>query len=152
MQYKITETGVTFPENEIRVHFPNVSLPPVLKQADLNYLGLVEVPDLEPTQAELELAAEIERQRIEQEIVTSVQGRLDAFARTRNYDGILSACTYAASSVPRFKADADYCVAARDNTWAALYAGLAEVLAGTRPMPTGYADIEPLLPELVWPA
>jgi hypothetical protein len=28
---------------------------------------------------------------------------------------------------------------------------LAEVQAGTRPMPSGFADIEPELPPLVWP-
>jgi hypothetical protein len=28
---------------------------------------------------------------------------------------------------------------------------LAEVLAGTRPMPSGYADIEGELPALSWP-
>jgi hypothetical protein len=36
-------------------------------------------------------------------------------------------------------------------TWARLYELLAEVQAGTRPMPTGFADIEPELPPLVWP-
>jgi hypothetical protein len=152
MQYKITSTGVTFSSNEIGVHFPNVSLPAVLSQGDMNYLGIEVVPDIPPTQAELELAAEIERQRVEQAIVDSVQARLDTFARTRNYDGILSACTYASSMVPKFKAEGLYCVGSRDNTWAALYNGLAEVQAGTRPMPSSYADIEPLLPELAWPA
>jgi hypothetical protein len=29
---------------------------------------------------------------------------------------------------------------------------LDEVIAGTRPMPTGFADIEPELPVLTWPA
>lgn len=84
-------------------------------------------------------------------IVSAVQQRLDTFARTRNYDGILSACTYATSTVPAFQAEGQCCIAARDATWAMLYALLAEVEAGTRPTPTGYADIEPLLPVLEWP-
>ena len=84
-------------------------------------------------------------------IVTATQQRLDDFARTRNYDGILSACTYAPSLIDRFRLDGVYCVGARDNTWAALYTMLAEVQAGTKPMPTSFADVEPLLPVLSWP-
>ena len=84
-------------------------------------------------------------------IVDDTQKRLDNFARTRKYDGILSACTYATSTVPKFAAEGRYCVNARDNTWATLYKILAEVQAGTRPMPSGYADIEPLLSVLKWP-
>lgn len=84
-------------------------------------------------------------------IVTSTQARLDAFARTRAYDGILSACTYAASPTAKFATEGQYCVAQRDATWAKLYEILAEVEAGTRPAPSSYADIEPELPELTWP-
>ena len=84
--------------------------------------------------------------------VDATQQRLDDFARTRGYDGILSACTYATSPTPRFAAEGQYCVEARDATWAKLYEMLDEVLAGTRPMPSGYADVEPELPALAWPA
>ena len=73
------------------------------------------------------------------------------FARTRNYDGILSACTYATSPTPKFQTEGQYCVVARDATWARLYEILGEVEAGTRPVPSGYADIAPELPVLVWP-
>lgn len=85
-------------------------------------------------------------------ITKSTQQRLDDFARTRNYDGILSACTYATSTVEKFQIEGQYCVNARDATWATLYAIMSEVEAGTRPMPTGFADVEPLLPVLEWPA
>jgi hypothetical protein len=91
-------------------------------------------------------------ERIQAEIVTATQQRLDDFARTRNYDGILSLCTYATSTVPKFRAEGQYGVTARDATWAALYQILAEVEAGARPVPSGYADIEPDLPALAWPA
>lgn len=90
-------------------------------------------------------------QRLLDEVVFNTQKRLDTFARTRNYDGILSACTYAASPTAKFAAEGQYCVEARDATWATLYQLLAEVQAGTRPAPGGYADIEPLLPTLSWP-
>jgi len=90
-------------------------------------------------------------EEIQAEVVAGTQARLDAFACTRNYDGILSACTYATSGVTQFSVEGQYCVTARDVTWAALYTLMAEVQAGTRPMPSGYADVEPLLPALVWP-
>jgi len=85
------------------------------------------------------------------QIVAQTQIRLDTFARTRNYDGILSACTYATSTVPKFAAEGQYCVEARDVTWATCYQIMADVQEGTRPMPSGYANIEGELPVLVWP-
>ena len=91
-------------------------------------------------------------EQVQAEIVAATQERLDAFARTRNYDDIKSASDYAGCSVPRFDAEGTYARDARAETWAALYVMLAEVQAGTRPMPTGFADIEAELPPLVWPA
>lgn len=89
--------------------------------------------------------------QIQAEIVAATQSRLDTFARTRNYDGILSLCTYATSPTQKFADEGQYGITARDATWAKLYEILAEVQAGTRPMPSSYADIEPDLPPLVWP-
>lgn len=90
-------------------------------------------------------------EQIMAECVDRTQKRLDDFARSRGYDNILSACTYATSTVPKFQKEGQYCVEARDATWAKLYEILAEVEAGTRPMPSGFADVEPLLPPLEWP-
>lgn len=90
-------------------------------------------------------------QRLISEITSATQSRLDAFARTRGYDGILSAATYATSSVPKFQSEGQYCVDARDSTWATLYAIMADVQSGNRQMPSGYADIEAELPALEWP-
>ena len=91
-------------------------------------------------------------EQIQAEVVAATQARLDAFARTRHYDDIKSASDYAGCSVPRFDVEGTYCRDARAETWAALYTMLDEVQAGTRPMPTGFADIEAELPPLVWPA
>lgn len=88
---------------------------------------------------------------IQANIISSVQSRLDAFAQTKFYDGILSACTYATSSVPKFMVEGQYAVTARDATWSAANSILEAVLAGTRPVPSGYAEIEPELPMLTWP-
>jgi hypothetical protein len=93
-----------------------------------------------------------DQQRIQDQIVQATQQRLDEFAQTKNYDGILSACTYATSPTAIFAAEGQYCVNQRDATWAKLYQILTEVQLGLRPMPTGYADIEAELPVLTWPA
>jgi hypothetical protein len=99
-------------------------------------------------------AAEAEApERLKDTISKATQAALDAFASTRNYSGIMSACTYVSSTNPAFAAEGAYCIELRDQTWAKLYEMLAEVQAGTRPIPTGYADIAPELPisSAVWP-
>jgi hypothetical protein len=85
-------------------------------------------------------------------LTAAIQQRLDGFARTRKYDSMLSACTYTTSTMPKFKAEAQACVNLRDATWAAAYALLDKVQAGTRAMPASITDIEADLPALVWPA
>ena len=89
---------------------------------------------------------------LQESVIHATQLRLDNFARTRNYEGILSACTYATSSIANFQTEGQYAVNVRDSTWAALYTIMGEVQAGTRPMPAGFADIEADLPVLAWPA
>ena len=80
------------------------------------------------------------------------QQRLDDFARTRNYASMISLCTYATSTNPRFSGEGQYGVEVRDATWAKLYEILAEVESGIRPIPANYEGIEPELPALDWPA
>jgi len=166
-------------EQEIRAAFPNTSFPSQFSPPE-GYAALFQSPtptydpitqgyrEVTPTQIndkwyqafevyslEPEVIAANQQAaalRVKQEIVDATQKRLDDFARTRNYDGILSACTYATSTALKFQAEGRYCFEARDATWAKLYQILAEVEAGTRPVPSGYADIEPDLPALAWPA
>lgn len=90
-------------------------------------------------------------EELQKEVIDAAQQRLDNFARSRGYDGILSLCTYAASAYPKFQAEGAYGVVARDGTWSKLYEILLEVQNGTRPVPSGYKDIEPELPMLTWP-
>lgn len=80
----------------------------------------------------------------------AIQKRLDDFAKTRNYDGIMSAATYATSTVPKFKAEGQYAVEVRDATWSKCYEVLAAVEAGSRPMPT-LDELLAELPVLTWP-
>ena len=84
------------------------------------------------------------------EFTAAIQQRLDDFARTRNYDNILSACTYATSTVPKFAAEGQYCVDARDATWATCYAILDDVQSEVRIMPT-MEQVMTELPVLEWP-
>ena len=93
----------------------------------------------------------ITTEQLQQTIVTATQQRLDDFAKTRNYDGILSACTYATSTVIKFQVEGQYCVNARDATWATLYQLFDDVTNGIKPMPASFNDVEPLLPILEWP-
>ena len=80
----------------------------------------------------------------------AIQSHLDNFARTRNYDGILSAATYATSTVPKFRAEGQYAVEARDAAWAKGYEIMGAVMAGQRAMPT-LEEVIDELPALAWP-
>lgn len=92
------------------------------------------------------------RNLIKKHITDEVQRRLDVFAQSKNYDNILSACSYATSNNARFKVEGQYCIDIRDATWAKLYDILSEVETGTRPIPRKLSDIETELPVLEWPA
>ena len=82
--------------------------------------------------------------QIQKQMTYAVQVALDSFARTRGYDGIMSACSYSNSTDAQFKLEADYCIQLRDTTWRMGYAILAEVKAGNRPVPT----VDELIAEL----
>lgn len=81
---------------------------------------------------------------------SAVQQRLDDFARTRGYDGILSAATYATSTVPKFAAEGQYAVTARDATWTKCYEILADFTTGAIPAPI-LETILSEMPPLEWP-
>lgn len=179
MAYINTQT-LAYPlyEGDIKLAYPNTSFPVIFTPPD-GYAVIVDVPvpsynwvtqglrEITPVESngiwtqtwevyaltDNEVAANtvIYRERLYNSIVNSTQKRLDDFAKTRQYDGILSACTYVTDTNPRFQSDGAYCVEQRSATWAKLIEMLAEVDAGTRPMPTSYADIESELPPLVWP-
>jgi hypothetical protein len=89
-------------------------------------------------------------EEIQAAYIAAIQRRLDQFARARGYDGILSACSYAASTDPQFAAEGQRCVELRDATWRTGYVILAEVAAGQRPIPTE-AELMAELPALAWP-
>lgn len=100
-----------------------------------------------PTQQELdeaEFAASVVR------LTALIQRRLDEIAAERGYDSILSLCTYATSSVPKFQIEGQYGVELRDQCWTTGYAVLAEIAAGDRDWPTDEEALA-MMPEMAWP-
>lgn len=83
--------------------------------------------------------------------VAAVQNLLDTTAQTRHYDNILSACTYAGSSVQKFHDEGIACRDWRAAVWAKCYDLLAQVQAGTLAQPT-VAELLAMLPAMSWPA
>lgn len=80
----------------------------------------------------------------------AVQRHLDAAAQARNYDSILSLCSYAGSAHTKFGPEGRAGALWRDAVWAKCYAVLADVQAGLRTAPTADGLIAEL-PALVWP-
>jgi hypothetical protein len=178
--YALIQAGavVAYPYSigQFQIDNPNVSLPMSPTTAQLNEVGIYAVvPSIPPTASVGQVVEETtpelisgvwtqawavrsaapaevaqQEQALLVDIVAATQARLDAFARTRGYDDIKSASGYAGCAVSKFDAEGTYCRDVRAETWAKLYEMLDEVKAGIRPMPDGFADIEPELPALVW--
>ena len=81
--------------------------------------------------------------------VYAVQAALDTKARERNYEGILSLCTYANSENVTFKAEGKAGVVWRDTAWDYCYKTLDNVQKGKRTQPTIEAFIAEL-PKMDW--
>lgn len=167
-------------DQEIRKLYPNTSFPVTFQAPeDYAYVFPAPIPSYDPiTQYYIEVAPKLSiknnweqqwevvdlsveqiainelehRNQIKNSIEQQTQQRLDDFAKTRNYDGIMSCCTYASSSNLNFKAEADYCISARDATWTTIYQILADVENNVRPLPASYEEIQAELPVLQWTA
>lgn len=80
------------------------------------------------------------------EYTDAVQAHLDASAKAKNYDNIVSACSYAGAPNP-FQAEGIAFVVWRGDVWATCYTIMGEVQAGGRAAPT-IAELIAELPEL----
>ena len=79
-----------------------------------------------------------------------VQKHMDQKVAEREYDSMISACTYATSTNPKYGPEGQACLQWRDAVWDKCYEILAEVQAGTRQHPT-IEELIDELPELIWP-
>ena len=155
-----SDQSIGHPIYVVREAYPETSIPegasfgdftwyePVAPTYDLRTQVAIEITPLNGVQQWRIDPAPVEQ--LVAVVTQAVQQRLDDFARTRNYDGILSATTYATSGVQKFTAEGQYAVQARDATWATCYAIMAEVQQGQRPMPS-VEQVLSELPALEWP-
>jgi hypothetical protein len=82
-------------------------------------------------------------------LTDAVQAHLDNTARTRNYDNILSACTYATSIHEPFQMEGQACVEWRDSVWLYCYQVMYAVQNGLRALPTE-AELLAEIPTINW--
>lgn len=138
--YKVS----TFKEHD----FATEHLETVEPYLDGEFVFTVDVVTKTSEQLAKEQADKIEA--LMKDVISGTQARLDAFAATKNYDGILSACTYASDPSLAFAADGQRAVTLRSLTWAKLYEIMAAVQSNQRAVPASFADIEDELPALTW--
>ena len=87
---------------------------------------------------------------LQAQLTLTVQAFLDATPIAHGYDGILSLCTYATSSNPKFASEGQAGVLWRDEVWGKAHEVMLEVQSGTRPAPTR-DELIALLPVMQWP-
>ncbi|MDE2105942.1 MAG: hypothetical protein KGL39_52455 [Patescibacteria group bacterium] len=101
------------------------------------YTGVYPPPAPAPTQAQIIASFE-----------AAVQNWLDTTAQSWQYESILSAASYAASTVQKFKDEAAALIAWRDAVWNACYTAEAAIQAGTQAMPASTAAFIATLPQV----
>ena len=109
-------------------------------------------PEYEETENEIRLVYRytFSEEKAQKHYCQLAQARMDEKARERNYDGIMSACSYATSSFPKFASEAAACVIWRDAVWAKCYELLDTVTFGEMDIPSEEAFLA-MLPNFVWP-
>lgn len=92
-----------------------------------------EIPDPTPE----EIAAEAARQKAEmaKRLTDAVQAHMESVARSKGYDNLLSACSYAAVA-NAFQAESLKFVEWRSNCWITCHDVMADVEAGNIAVPT----------------
>lgn len=115
----------------------------VLDESTVNKFGFTaaDFPDVERPTAPQYVAEDRT-----QDIIQAIQSALDSEAKARGYDNIISACSYAGYE-NAFQAEAVQLGKWRSAVWAAAYAYLAEVKAGTKEMP-GADEVISIMPKV----
>ena len=78
------------------------------------------------------------------------QQMMDEKVKERQYDGILSACSYATSSIPKFAKEAGVCVVWRDAVWSKCHELLSAIKSGEMEVLSEDNWLS-MLPTLNWP-
>ena len=135
-------TVVNDPTYDPRTHkIVNDALPTLVNGAWLLNKSVVEM-----TQDEKDTY----RARTVRQYELAVQDHMDDKVADREYDSMISACTYATSTNPKYGPEGQACLNWRDAVWDKCYEVLAEVDAGTRQPPT-IDELIAELPVLTWP-
>lgn len=82
-----------------------------------------------------------------QQAEMTVQALLDQVAVSWQYESMLSAATYATSTVQKFKTEALALIAWRDSVWSAAYDLLNKFEAGQKPLPSSAAELIAAMPQ-----
>lgn len=75
---------------------------------------------------------------------------LDKFANTRDYDGIVSLCSYSTDPDPAHAAEAQRGVELRSQAWASIRDYQVAVATGVKPVPRFESEIFAVVPALTW--
>ena len=97
----------------------------------------------------LEDETELSDERLFVIVQENIQGYIDNFAHTRDYDNAIYCISYKDSIIPRFKNDAKRMMVYRDLCWAIADDFNAKYKSGERERPT-LEEIMNALPELAW--
>jgi hypothetical protein len=84
-------------------------------------------------------------------ILSHIKNLLETLAWERNYDSILEAVSYSASTNSTYKAEAMHLIQLRDVVWPTIEEYLGKVDRSEEPQPVSYAQVLALLPPIVWP-
>jgi hypothetical protein len=114
-----------------------------------NIDGIWDIPE-KARHKELADKADMPDKADQETYIKAAQKYLDTEAQSRGYDGILSACTYANSTSPRFRDEGKACVEFRDAVWLKCYKLLEDFNAGTIEQPTLKKFLKKL-PAITWP-
>lgn len=81
----------------------------------------------------------------------ALQARIDATARERGYENGYALASYALSTIPEWRAEAEAFIAWRDRAWVEALDAAAQVEAGTLPAEDMAAVVEGRIPTIGWP-
>lgn len=150
------DNGVVVGRTSVRIDPQEDGMLPTgqaLQEYLLVYAPRTNEPPLAPNWKEIKQAVEPPTwtpEQLRETFVGAVQLRLDEFATARGYFGIISACSYATSTVEQFATEGRRCVELRDATWVKVAEILAQVETGALTLTDDPTSLFHLLPELAW--